>query len=94
MQVRSKLALTCGLLISTLACSDWSVDLPNGYSLTSFRPGLVDIVEPGTRRVVVLPHVAEFAVVRDLVVGHAIVAEPLDASLSCKPIGTVRRIVK
>jgi hypothetical protein len=58
------------LVLTALACGDYSVELPNEYELVRFNAFESGIVMPdGT--LVVEPTIDEYAVVGDMVLGHA-----------------------
>lgn len=63
------------LLPLVVGCFDYSVDLPNGFSLFSYASNRCAIADPKSN-VVVLPNIEKVAVLDPYVVGYAVAVEP------------------
>jgi hypothetical protein len=51
-------------------CGDYSVCLPNGFSMVRVYPGAVHVVRPNHEGIAIFANVDEYAVLGDYVVGH------------------------
>lgn len=78
--------LIAGLLAVVVGCGgDYSIELPNSYKLTIFSAYKAGILGPDNR-LVVPPHVVEYSVLRDLVVGRVEIPKELDGAPSVRRI--------
>ena len=72
------------LLLGVTACGDYSVSLPNGYTLVSVYSGAILINHPH-EGIAVEANIVGYQVIGDLVVGHSIEAELLPEKDLSKP---------
>ncbi len=68
------LALVCLVVVGTISCGDYSVQLPGGYSLVRVYGQTVLISRPG-EGVVIEASIDGYAVVGSLIVGHVRLAD-------------------
>lgn len=72
------------LLLGVTACGDYSVSLPNGYTLVSVYSGAV-LINHRNEGIAVEANIDGYQVIGDLVVGHSIGAELLPEKDLSKP---------
>ena len=72
------------LLLGITACGDYSVNLPNGYTLVSVYSGAILINHPH-EGIAVEANIDSYQVIGDLVVGHSTSAELLPEKGFSKP---------
>ena len=78
------LVLACLVVVGTISCGDYSVQLPGGYSLVRVYGQTVLISRPG-EGVVIEASIDNYAVVGSLIVGHSRLADQPPESEYSKP---------